>query len=356
MKQRTLKAIVSLLSVFLILTVSFSSAFAVESGNCGTNAKWTFDSDSGELTISGSGSITSYSSADYVPWKTYTDRITKITIEEGITKIGNYSFKNCSHASELTISDGVTEIGYSAFDNCTSLTEVTVPSSVEKINDAPFYGCTALTEISVESDNENYCSDDNGVLYNKEKTELIQYPSGKSTANFSIPDTVTNIKAAAFASNKSILNIFVSESVNMIDSMAFYECTSLTAISLPESITLIGEMAFSKCDNLSDVYYAGTQEKWKNIAVRDNNTPLLSASFKYETTGSETLPDEEVQTTSDVNSVANNADYNKIVEEKLKNNIDLIPAILIGIAVTVLILIIILIRVIVKKHPDDHNK
>lgn len=350
MKRRTSKIFISLLTVLLILTISFVSAFAVESGSCGTNADWTFDPSNGELTIRGSGSMTSYSSADYAPWKTYTDRITKITISEGITKIGNYAFKNCTFASEIVISDGVKEIGYSAFDNCTALKQVALPASVEKINDAPFYNCTALTNITVDSDNKNFSSDSNGVLYNKTKTEIIQYPAGKNTANFSVPDTVTDINSAAFAGNQNIFNIYMSDSVSSIGTMAFYGCTSLSTLTIPENITLIGEMAFSKCDNLSDIYYTGTQDQWDMIAVRDNNSPLLNATFRYESKGPETLSGDAVTTT--VVSDKSITKQDNFVQNQLKNNIDLIPAILVGIAVVVFILVIILIRVIFKKRPE----
>ncbi len=353
MKYRTSKIIVSFLTALVFLSMSFVCAFAAETGTCGSYAQWTFDSETGNLTISGSGYITSYSSADYVPWRTYTDRITSITIEEGITKIGNYAFKDCTLVSNLTLPDGINEIGYGAFDNCSSLESVSLPASVEKINDAPFYGCVKLSGISVDESNKYYCSDNNGILYNKNKTEIIQYPAGNTSANFSVPYTVTTIGVAAFAGNSSIRNIFMSESVNVIGTTAFYECSSLSSITIPKSVTLIGENAFSKCTELSEVYFTGTQEQWSSITLRDNNELLTNANFSYEKKGPETVAEEATGTTAPTSEPNTPASYEKIVEEQIKNNIELIPAILIGIGVVVLILIILLIRVITKKYPEE---
>lgn len=351
MKYRTSKIIISLFTVLMVLSVSFICTFAVENGTCGTSANWSFDPSIGELKISGSGPMTSYSNADNVPWRTYTDRITKITIDEGISKIGNYAFKNCTQASEIIISESVTEIGYSAFDNCKSVRQISIPSSVEKINDAPFYGCTELTAVFVDESNKIYSSDSNGVLYNKDKTHLIQYPAGNITENFSVPYTVTTIKAAAFAGNPHIRNVIIPESVNMLDYMAFYECTSLSCVTISKSVTLIGEMAFSKCDNLSEVYYTGTQTQWDSVAVRDNNAQLLKCSFNYEKSGPDILSADS-SVTSPVADTSDTSDLEKTVKDKITNNIGIIPIILIVIAVFVIILFIILIRVIVKKHPD----
>ena len=353
MKYRTSKIIVSFLTALVLLSMSFLCVSAAETGTCGSNAQWAFDSQTGNLTISGSGYITSYSSADYVPWRSYTDRITSITIEDGITKIGNYAFKDCTLVSDLTLPDGIKEIGYGAFDNCSSLESVSLPASVEKINDAPFYGCTKLSTISVDESNKHYCSDNDGILYNKDKTEIIQYPAGNKSANFSVPYSVTTIGVSAFAGNTSIRNIFMSESVNVIGTTAFYECSSLSSITIPKSVTLIGENAFSKCSKLSEVYFTGTQEQWNTVTLRDNNESLTGANFNYEAKGPETVSEETTSTTAASAEADTPANYEKIVEEQIKNNIELIPAILIGIGVVVLILIIILIRVITKKYPDE---
>jgi hypothetical protein len=62
---------------------------------------------------------------------------------------------------------------------------------ITSIGEGPFSGCTSLTAIIIESSNTRY-STENGVLYNKNKTILMQYPEGKTGA-FTIPNSVKSI-------------------------------------------------------------------------------------------------------------------------------------------------------------------
>ena len=96
----------------------------------------------------------------------------------------------------------VTSIGFSVFGGCDRLTSVTIPDSVVGISEGAFFnpstsGCSSLTSINVDVNNNNYCSD-NGILYNKAKTKIICYPSGKAGTNFTIPNSVTSIGRYAF--------------------------------------------------------------------------------------------------------------------------------------------------------------
>ncbi len=357
MKHKISKRLFTAVLAVIISLMCFTVAFAVNSGTCGANVSWSFDEENGELLISGSGTMTDYSNADYVPWRSYTDKITKITVSEGVTSIGKYAFNGCKKAEEISIPDGIETIGYGSFDNCASLKSISIPASVTKINSAPFYYCINLTEIAVAEANQKYCSDSSGILYNKDKTELIQYPCGKKDANFSLPFTVTTINLGAFAGSSYIKNIIISESVTEIDSMAFYECTSLKIITLPKNLSMIGEKAFNSCSSLSEVYFTGTSEKWNSVSVREGNENLTDATFTYETKGPENLveePEEDIQETTNAMQQSTTSDVNP--QQKLAEKREIIPMILIGIAVLVLILFIILIRIIINKKPDKYKE
>ena len=92
------------------------------SGTCGTNVNWHLDTSTGQLTISGSGAITSYSDKTYVPWYSHRDSIKNVVIGDGVTSIGNYAFSNCyGLTGSLSIPNSVTTIGSTAFYNCYGL-------------------------------------------------------------------------------------------------------------------------------------------------------------------------------------------------------------------------------------------
>ena len=128
----------------MILTIAFLSSvlmcanvFAAASGRCGDSITWTLD-DSGNLTLSGSGEMWNYG---YVtsPFKDY--GIKTVTIEYGITSIGDYVFRGCCGMTELTLPNSVTSIADDAFHGCRGLTELTLPNSVTSIGDGAFRGC-----------------------------------------------------------------------------------------------------------------------------------------------------------------------------------------------------------------------
>lgn len=344
--HRLFKKTLSILFISLIIFTCSTTAFAATSGFCGTNTTWSFDETSGMLTVSGTGPTTNYTNQTFVPWRRYKDQITGITIEQGITEIGNYLFNGCEKVSQIIIPDSVTVIGYSSFDNCTSLESITIPASVTEISNAPFYNCISLKSITVDPDNKSFASDESGTLYNIAKTNLIQYPAGRTDANFAVPDTIETLSFGAFANCKYLFNVILPDSVTKIDSMCFVGCFSLEVITLSKNLTMIGEMAFSECLNLKDVYYTGTQNDWNQISVRSDNNYLTNAVFHYTEKGPEIVKGKPIE------DIVINTDKEKTDEEKAETARKFVIPLVIGIAVLIIIFVSILIYVIFKKKPD----
>jgi hypothetical protein len=166
-----------------------------------------------------------------------------LTIPNSVKKISNYAFFYCTSLTSVTIGNGLTSIGGRAFDNCTSLTSIVIPDSVVSIGNRAFANCTSLINIDV-SDNNKYFSSLDGNLYNKEKTELLQYAPGKKNTSFNFPDSVTIIGDCAFFYCSNLISIDIPDNVISIGEWAFIGCTSLMSVSVPDSVQSLGGSAF----------------------------------------------------------------------------------------------------------------
>ena len=194
--------------------------------------------------------------------------LTSINIPEGVTSIGDYAFRECSSLTSINIPEGVTSIGNYVFYYCSKLTSIEIPSSVTSIGNSAFYGCSSLTSINVEEDNQNYCSKD-GVLFNKDKTELIRYPSKKADKQYVIPSSVTSIGSSAFQYCSNLTSIEIPSSVTSIGSSAFQYCSSLTSIKIPSGVTSIGSNAFQYCSNLTSIEIPSSVTSIGNFTFHD---------------------------------------------------------------------------------------
>lgn len=200
-----------------------------------------------------------------------------VLFDKNKTKLIQYPIGNKRIAYDIP--NGVKSFGDCAFDSCSTLKNITIPDSVTSIGWGVFSGSTSLTNIDVSENNLNYSSYE-GVLFNKNKTELIKYPIGNERTSYNIPAGVINF-GDVFSDCKNLVNITIPNSVTNIGVGAFWQCANLASITITNSVTSIGNYAFYDCKNLKDIYYYGTQSEWNNISVGSNNEYFINATIHF---------------------------------------------------------------------------
>ena len=142
-----------ILSCFLS-ALCLTTVYAVDdSGTCGENLNWSYDSSTKTLSITGQGDMSNYKFLSYstgytTPWWNYHMQIENISIANGVTSIGVYAFADCEKVANIILPNSVKKIGESAFYGCSALTTVYVGEDFSDLGDKAFYGCSALTSFT----------------------------------------------------------------------------------------------------------------------------------------------------------------------------------------------------------------
>jgi len=182
------------------------------------------------------------------------------SIPNGVTNLNDGAFGNCNNLTAITIPSSVSKIHEYVFMDCNNLVDISIPNSVIDITPNAFFGCRNLVSFDVDANNPNYCSID-GVIYSKDQTELVCFPSGKQSS-FSIPNHVTTIGNDAFSGNLLLTSVTIPNTVTTIKTNAFSGCDNLHHITIPSSVTHIEDLAF-RCSNLQYVInYATTPQTY----------------------------------------------------------------------------------------------
>ena len=206
----------------------------VAEGMCGTDLAWKLD-DAGNLTISGTGEMTSAEWRDAA----YQDQIKSVVIEDGVTSIAASAFRGCGNLTRVMIAESVTSIGRLAFSGCGALTVVNIPAGVTTLEQETFSSCVSLMNIVIP---DTVTSIGLGAFFRCDGLERVK-----------LSKSLESIGNSAFYECKSLTNIELPASVKTIDDWAFLGCSALESIEIPAGVTAIGEQVFYQCTGLKNV-------------------------------------------------------------------------------------------------------
>ena len=288
---------------FPVLLTSFEPP---TSGRCGEDLSWSFDNDSGLLTIEGSGDMWDFDgwfdrdpgNGDAVPWSSVRSRITGLSLPEALTSIGTDAFAMCDNLTEVTVPEAVTRVEDYAFAPCRGLLEITILNSgCELAYDSiggnaelVIYGYTPSSARSYardhefafvslgENDLEGVCGweltwhydVETGLLRIEGEGDMWDFGAARGDGYYSassapwrdcffditaisLPEGLTSIGMAAFTGCSQVTELEIPAGVTRIGDYAFGACSALTGLVLPEQLGAIGAHAFSFCEALTEV-------------------------------------------------------------------------------------------------------
>ena len=296
-------------------------------GKAGSDINFKLSSD-GTLTLDGNGFMYNFSSSSNPPWEDYIKDIKYIVVGDGITSIGNQSFRNMTNLQSVDLPDSLESIGANAFMNCSSLIEIHLPINLTSIGAYSFHKSGITTVIHstllnwssltigsnndvlysankiIESPNNNSLGDSieilidgecgrdlsyvlysNGELVISGKGSMYNYTSTNTAPWFdyrdiisqlSIDEGVESIGRQAFRNIKNLNNLILPASLKSIGDNSFIGCSALKSVSLSKSIQYIGSYAFWTTA-IDQVIYNGNNDEWNTIEIGHHNDSLVES-------------------------------------------------------------------------------
>lgn len=146
--------------------------------------------------------------------------LTEVNLPSGITELSDYLFMNSPKLSHIDIPNGVKKIGSRVFSGCRSITTLYIPDNVTEFATTAFGGLNSLTEFTVSESSPVFCTMD-GILYSKDKAQLICFPNAKNISSYSVPEFVTKINAVCFGPCKYLKNLYAGTHVTEVSESTF---------------------------------------------------------------------------------------------------------------------------------------
>ncbi|MCQ2463618.1 MAG: leucine-rich repeat domain-containing protein [Clostridia bacterium] len=206
-----------------------------ENGQCGDNVYWTFDSKTGTLTLTGSGDMWEYEQGkndieDVIPWYE-SNRVKKLIIEDGITKIADRAICGLNCLEDVQIGNNVRSLGKGAFSDCAMIENVELPDSLEVIEDGSF-------------------------SYSNSLKSLV------------IPESVKSMGSYILCDCFSLKSLVIPGSVKSIGDFTMYS-TGIESLVLSEGVQSVGKYSIVGMYKLKELYIPST--------IKSIETPFIMA-------------------------------------------------------------------------------
>lgn len=250
MKKRVLSLMLVLLMTLTLIPLESLAEAAAAPGTCGSkgdNLTWALDEKNDVLKISGQGDMADYSEEAPAPWaECY---IVTVSVEKGVTGIGEYAFYSCV-AATIELPEGLERIGVHAFAQSECFSEIKIPDSVKSIGSGAFCRCIGLEKATLPQ------------KLTALPDSLFEGCAGLTEVN--IPQSVAAIGENAFKGCSSLAVTSIPDGVKTIGKEAFVSCAAVEELKIPTGVERIGESAF-KGTNIESVIFDGTKERWTQI-------------------------------------------------------------------------------------------
>ncbi len=263
-----MKKILALLLTIAIILVSFPLSFTTFAATSGVTGDCTWELDGTTLTISGKGAIGDYNT-NGGPWG---KAITRVIIEDGVTRIGKYAFYGCASLTSVQIPGSVRCIANYAFKNCTSLSAVSIPYGVNVLSYECFSGCTALTSVSLPTSLKNISA--------------YVFADCKNLSSIYLPSSITKLDGGVFKNCTKLTSITLPSEITSIVTSLFEGCTALRSVSMGDKITEVGGKAFYNCSALTELILPDSCQKVENGALT-GCTSLRTLATPFYASGTE---------------------------------------------------------------------
>lgn len=182
----------------------------------------------------------------------------EVNLPNSVRNVGKEAFAYNSALNKIDFARVASDLAFGdyAFRSCSSLINVELTANVGYMAfNSVFYGCNKLKGLKVAKDNPNYTQDAQGVVYNKDITEIAYYPDGYE-GEYVMPETLTSLGGAVFKDKESLTAIVISKNIVSIGDSAFEGCINLSKVTFEAGGTdtlTIGARAFYNCESLVSI-------------------------------------------------------------------------------------------------------